>query len=142
MVKKRVKRFRGSRTHGGGTHKNRRGAGNRGGRGRAGACKHHFVRALQGGYTYGKSGFKRPEEVIFEPTTINVGQLDVMASALLQEDIAEEVDGAIKFDASRIGVNKILGSGKVTKKLVITATEFSESARRKIEEAGGQAIEE
>jgi len=36
------RRQRGSRTHGGGSHKNRRGAGNRGGRGRAGRDKHEF----------------------------------------------------------------------------------------------------
>jgi large subunit ribosomal protein L15 len=43
-MKKNVTKFRGSRTCGGGTHKNRRGGGSRGGRGNAGGCKHHFVR--------------------------------------------------------------------------------------------------
>ncbi|MDD1668181.1 MAG: 50S ribosomal protein L15, partial [Methanomicrobiales archaeon] len=39
-VNKRSK-YRGSRTCGGGTHKNRRNGGSRGGRGFAGGCKHH-----------------------------------------------------------------------------------------------------
>jgi ribosomal protein L15 len=56
MSKTKTKKFRGSRTCGGGTTKNRRGAGNRGGRGRAGGCKHHNVRAMQLGYAYGKHG--------------------------------------------------------------------------------------
>ena len=48
-----IKKFRGSRTCGGGTHKNRRGAGNRGGRGKAGGRKHHFVRATMRGNSNG-----------------------------------------------------------------------------------------
>jgi len=34
---------------------------------------------------------------------------------------------------------KVLGNGKLSKKLTIKATAFSESAKRKIEEAGGKA---
>ena len=52
------RRQRGSRTHGGGTHKNRRGAGHRGGRGRAGRDKHE--KALYP--PRGKYGFKRPQK--------------------------------------------------------------------------------
>ncbi|MGZ4936126.1 MAG: 50S ribosomal protein L15, partial [Halobacteriota archaeon] len=52
-TKDKTKKFRGSRTCGGGTHKNRRGAGNRGGRGHAGGCKHHFVKELKLGRGYG-----------------------------------------------------------------------------------------
>ncbi len=36
---------------------------------------------------------------------------------------------------------KILGKGEVTKKLSVKAHRFSETARRKIEEAGGRVIE-
>ena len=52
-------KYRGSRTCGGGTHKNRRGAGNRGGRGRAGINAHHFVKWYKemGGPVFGKDGF-------------------------------------------------------------------------------------
>ena len=62
-VNKRSK-FRGSRTCGGGTHKNRRGAGNRGGRGRAGINAHHFVRYYMemGGPVFGKNGFSQPHK--------------------------------------------------------------------------------
>ena len=38
-----------------------------------------------------------------------------------------------------IGIDKVLGSGKVTKKLNISAQAFSESAKVKIEKMGGKA---
>ncbi|MDI3487133.1 MAG: large subunit ribosomal protein, partial [Methanolobus sp.] len=38
-------------------------------------------------------------------------------------------------------IDKVLGSGKVSKKLAITAAEFSASAKEKIEGAGGSCTE-
>ncbi len=65
MPKKKVKKFRGSRTCGGGSHKKRRGAGNRGGRGNAGVHKHKYIKFVKlakvGLYEFGKHGFTRPK---------------------------------------------------------------------------------
>jgi large subunit ribosomal protein L15 len=65
MPKKRIKKIRGSRTCGGGSHKKRRGAGHRGGRGNAGVHKHKYIRFLklakEGKYEFGKHGFTRPK---------------------------------------------------------------------------------
>jgi len=135
-----TKKFRGSRTCGGGTHKNRRGAGNRGGRGKAGGCKHHFVRAMLRGYSYGKHGFKLPTEVSKDPSIVNVGELDELAPYLVQEGLAEVKDEAYHMNLENIGIEKVLGSGRVTKNLVVTSKEFSASAREKIENAGGSCI--
>lgn len=132
-----IKKFRGSRTCGGGTHKNRRGAGNRGGRGKCGACKHHAVRALLRGYTYGKHGFKRPQKVIFGTETINIGELDAMVPELLRTGIAEEKDDVVHIDADRLGVGKVLGAGRVNRVLNVSAPAFSATAISKIENAGG-----
>jgi large subunit ribosomal protein L15 len=135
-----TKKFRGSRTCGGGTHKNRRGAGNRGGRGKAGGCKHHFVRAMMRGYSYGKHGFKRPASVSRDATIVNVGELDELALYLVDEGLAEIKDGAYHINLENLGIEKVLGSGRVTKNLVVTSDEFSVSAREKIESAGGSCI--
>jgi large subunit ribosomal protein L15 len=132
-----TKKFRGSRTCGGGTHKNRRGAGNRGGRGKAGGCKHHFVRAMLRGYSYGKHGFKLPAEISRDVSIVNVGELDELAPYLVEEGLAEIKDGAYHINLENIGIEKVLGSGRVTKNLVVTSKEFSASAREKIEAAGG-----
>jgi large subunit ribosomal protein L15 len=136
-----TKKFRGSRTCGGGTHKNRRGAGNRGGRGKAGGCKHHFVRAMLRGYSYGKHGFKRPDEVSRDISIVNVGELDELAPYLAQEGLAEVKEESYHINLENLGIEKVLGSGRVTKKLVVTSEEFSASAREKIENAGGSCID-
>jgi len=136
-----IKKFRGSRTCGGGTHKNRRGAGNRGGRGKAGGCKHHFVRAMMRGYSFGKNGFKRPAEVSTNVNIVNVGELDELAPYLVEERLAEIHDGAYHINLENLGIEKVLGSGRVTKNLIITSKEFSASARNKIENASGRCID-
>ena len=54
---------------------------------------------------------------------------EVDAQALIQNGIIKkEYDGV-----------KILGNGKLSKKLIVKASAFSESAKQKIEEAGGKA---
>jgi len=136
-VNKRSK-YRGSRTCGGGTHKNRRNGGSRGGRGHAGGCKHHFVRYFLEGRTFGKDGFSHDQR--YDPATIDVGALEVIADGLLEKGLAKLDGDVLTLDASAIGVGKVLGSGRVTRKMKVSAGAFSEAAKKKIEATGGQAI--
>lgn len=140
MSKQKTKKFRGSRTCGGGTHKNRRGGGSRGGRGNAGTCKHHFVRSMQRGISYGKHGFKRPQSVTSDLTIVNIGEIDEAIEQLVQDGFAEKKGDAFHIDLGAIGIEKVLGSGKVTRPLVIAASEFSSMAKQKIEEAKGEIV--
>jgi len=75
MPKKKVKKFRGSRTHGKGRNDRNRGAGCRGGRGNAGRHKHKYIKfiklAKMGLYQFGKYGFTRPVEVTERYRAIN-----------------------------------------------------------------------
>ncbi|RXE55770.1 50S ribosomal protein L15 [Methanoculleus taiwanensis] len=136
-VNKRSK-YRGSRTCGGGTHKNRRGAGNRGGRGRAGHRDHRFSHFLLYGELHnGKHGFVSKTGV--SVNALDIGAIDQMVSALLESGLATEEGDLVTIDASDIGIEKVLGGGKVTRKLNISAGAFSERAKAKIEEMGGQA---
>lgn len=137
------RRQRGSRTHGGGTHKNRRGAGNRGGRGRAGRSKHEF-------HQYeptGKHGFKRPPKTKREIRTIEVREIDEDAALLAAEGVAEETDEGYRIDARDVVPNghdadavKVLGGGQVRQALEVVADDFSASAETLLSEAGGEAI--
>ncbi|KXS41094.1 MAG: 50S ribosomal protein L15P [Methanolobus sp. T82-4] len=142
MSKSNTKKFRGSRTCGGGTTKNRRGAGNRGGRGRSGENKHHATRALQLGYRRGhQKGFSRPLKSIRDTSIVNVGELDELADQLVEDGFAE-LDGEVySIDLNGLGIEKVLGAGRVSKKLTVTACEFSATARSKIENAGGSCTE-
>ena len=131
-------KYRGSRTCGGGTHKNRRGAGNRGGRGRAGINAHHFVKWYKemGGPVFGKNGFSNSSQTTV--TVIDVGIIDQIVPSLLAQGIAKNEGDVIVINTADMGIEKVLGSGKVTKKMNISAQAFSESAKAKIEKMGGK----
>ncbi|HJJ89722.1 MAG TPA: uL15 family ribosomal protein [Methanocorpusculum sp.] len=136
-VNKRSK-YRGTRTCGGGTHKNRRGAGNRGGRGKAGWRDHNFTRFYLLGKTEGKHGFVCKTSVTYN--VLDIGDIDQMIPDLLARGIATENGDVIILDASLIGVDKVLGGGRVTHKLEITAESFSKRAAAKVQELGGQLL--
>ena len=134
------RRQRGSRTHGGGTHKNRRGAGHRGGRGRAGRDKHEY-------HNYdpiGKHGFKRPEDAQRTVAEVNVRTLDEDAALLAADGLAETEGDAYHLDARDVAEDgedadlvKVLGGGQVRQELHVVADAFSEGAVELIEDAGG-----
>ncbi len=133
-------KYRGSRTCGGGTHKNRRGAGNRGGRGRAGINAHHFVKWYKemGGPVFGKNGFCN--QTATDVTIIDVGALDQILPSLLVQGIAKQDGDTFVINAADMGIDKVLGCGRVTKKINISAPAFSETAKAKIEKMGGKAL--
>jgi large subunit ribosomal protein L15 len=134
------RRQRGSRTHGGGSHKNRRGAGHRGGRGAAGRDKHEFHNHPP----LGKHGFSRPEAAVDEVVEVQVRELDEDAPLLVAEGTAEEDGDAVHLDARdvaedghEVDVVKVLGGGRVERELHVTADAFTSGARELIESAGG-----
>ena len=63
-----------------------------------------------------------------------------MVPDLLARGIATQNGDVIILDAAQIGVEKVLGGGRVTHKLEITAESFSERAIAKGQESGGQAL--
>lgn len=137
------RRQRGSRTHGGGSSKNRRGAGHRGGRGNAGRKKHE----IHGQDPLGKSGFTRPDSVVDDVAIINVSRLDEDAPIFAEADLAEVDGDTFRIDTREVldvGADvdriKVLGSGQVHRSLTVIADAFSDQARERLEAAGGQAI--
>jgi large subunit ribosomal protein L15 len=89
---------------------------------------------------FGKHGFTRPPEVRKEVRAINVGEIDERLEELLQQGVARKEKERFIVDVSKLGFEKVLGGGKVTHPLEVRAQEFVESAKRKLEEAGGKAI--
>ena len=136
-MKKRIKKIRGTRTCGGGSHKKRRGKGSRGGVGHAGAFGHHMVWSLKRGIIKGQHPSNPHPYGRSEATTVNVGELEEMLPELLATGKAEEKDGGVYLDAQQLGIQKVLGKGNVTKKLMLTVDEISKTAREKIEHVGG-----
>jgi large subunit ribosomal protein L15 len=71
-----------------------------------------------------------------EPAIVNVGDLNVFdEGAEVTADILKE-KGLIKKTNSGL---KVLGDGKLEKKLTVKANKFSKSAMETIEQAGGKA---
>ncbi len=139
--KKKVRKFRGKRTYGYGSHKKHRGGGSRGGRGKAGMHKHKWSYTVK--YApehFGKTGFKRPKKIVREIKTINLKELDQIAERLLKEKIAEKEGDKIKINVLKLGYQKVLGHGRITKPLIIEAKSFSEQAIKKLEKIKGKAV--
>ena len=116
----RAGKFRGRcRTHGRG-HKAGRGAGKRGGRGNAGINKHRVMTRIK--YMpnhWGMHGFNRHPSLRTVHLTCNVS------------DLANLVADSDSVDLAEHGVDKLLGSGRVT------VAQASARAIEKIEAAGG-----
>ncbi len=136
-MKKRIKRIRGTRTCGGGSHKKRRGKGSKGGVGNAGAYDVHVVRSLKRGIVKGKRGSVPQQQGRSDDKAVNVGELEELLEELLAQGKAKEEGDAIYLDVHELGVQKLLGKGKVTKKLMLKANKVSKVAKEKIERVGG-----
>lgn len=73
---------------------------------------------------------------------MNVGALEELATKLSIEKDLEEKEGRVFLDLGKLGYNKLLGMGKVTRPFSIKIASYSESAFKKVEEAGGKMIVE
>ncbi|MCS7109643.1 MAG: uL15 family ribosomal protein [Candidatus Micrarchaeota archaeon] len=129
-VKSKYKKYLGSRTFGAGNTKNRRGKGCRGGKGYAGSHKHKWSWILKNDPDhFGKRGFvnKNPSPKL---ESINVREINDKATA-----------GKLEKSGSMFVFNfpgKILGGGSISVPVHVKAVTATESAKRKIEAAGGK----
>jgi large subunit ribosomal protein L15 len=136
---KKINKIRGRRAAGYGRTKGHRASGQRGGKGMAGSEKHHYIKVMQENPRYfGKWGFKRPQKVIDNLTAINIGDIDEAADRLVEQGAATVASKKYTIDVSRLGIDRILGSGKVTRKLnLIGVKAITPRAREKVTGNGG-----
>ncbi|MBU0460175.1 MAG: uL15 family ribosomal protein [Nanoarchaeota archaeon] len=123
---KKVTKYRGHTTHGGGHRKKRRGAGSRGGRGRAGTGKRASQKKAGLPPQLGSKGFhshRRSGRL----KTINVA------------DLAKLADNGV-VDLKKLGYDKLLGAGKISVKLTVQVVNYSARAEEKIKAAGGEIV--
>jgi len=137
--KRKVRKLRGSRTHGWGRTGQHRKGGSRGGKGKAGLDSHKKSWMIKNAPNhFGSHGFKRPW--IEKKNTINVSELDEMVQSLISTGKAETKENKIFIDLNDMGIDKLLGNGTITQPLMIKVESHSEKAREKVAEAGGQII--
>jgi|SRR5579885_3144717 large subunit ribosomal protein L15 len=126
---RKVRRMRGSRTHGYGQIGQHRQSGQRGGHGNAGLHKHKWTYTVK--YEpehFGRDPFKPPNQS--KPSRwINVGMLDQISS------------GKRKLNLTELGYKKLLGSGNVSLPYEIIVESYTERAKAKVEKAGGKILE-
>jgi large subunit ribosomal protein L15 len=131
--------MRGSNTYGHGI-KGRRGKGRKGGKGLPGIGKHHWSYALKHPeYLWGNHGFTShhpKDEVII----MNVGTLSETIDELVEKKLALYDGDKYEVNLEILGVNKLLGKGRVDKKMVVHVKYASESAKSKIQGAGGEVL--
>jgi large subunit ribosomal protein L15 len=130
--RRRNKKYLGSRSHGRGNIKRGRGAGTRGGVGKAGLCKHKYtaLAAREKGY-FGSSvrGFVNPAK---KPGADVAHLYDINQRAVLGK-LEKKGD---KFVYEFRG--KVLATGRVTVPLSIKALEWSKRVEEKLKASGGE----
>jgi len=137
---KKTRKLRGSRTHGWGQVGQHRKHGMKGGRGKAGMHKHRWTYTVK--YEpdhFIKKGFRDPAGM-GEVRTINIKELDQLVETLSNENKLKAEDGKYVVNLADFGYKKLLGTGRLTKPLVVKTDMCSESAARKIQDSGGQLI--
>lgn len=142
---KKVVKLRGSHTHGGGSKKKRRGAGNRGGRGLAGTGKRGdqkktLILKKIGKSYFGKKGFKSIHKK--RDKVINLKYLNDYFEELVERGVIIKDKTKYIFNIKLNGYDKVLGSGNFNKKVTFINGVVSKKAKEKIEKAGGEILEE
>ncbi len=130
-IKKRSRKYLGSRRWGAGNIKNARGKGSRGGVGMAGTMgKHRFTYlTAKAPWLIRTTGFARWKQ----------------HEKRLKEITLREIDKTIRGSAEQkptleLRNYKVLSNGTVSKPAIIKAQAFSEKAKEKIVGAGGEAV--
>jgi large subunit ribosomal protein L15 len=140
---RKIRRYRGSRTHGYGQIGQHRCRGGRGGTGKAGLDKHKWTFVLRNDPTYWeKKGFVSARTLGKKVRIINIGKLDDLADKLEVDKKLERKEQKIFLNLEELGYDKLLGTGEISKPLLIKVGSYSESASKKLEDAGGAIFKE
>ncbi|MHA1668481.1 MAG: uL15m family ribosomal protein [Candidatus Heimdallarchaeaceae archaeon] len=140
-TRKKVRKRRGSRTHGWGVIRTHRKSGMRGGVGKSGPKSRHWIQVIKGlRPPIGKRGFIRPQAIDKKIKTINISHLEAMLPTLIKNEKAIQKGKSYEINLKELGYKKLLAQGQVSTPLVVTVKRASEKAIEKIEAAGGKVI--
>ena len=133
---RKIRKRRGSRTQGWGRVGQHRRTGSKGKRnpGRHKALWSYIVK-YDPNY-YSKMGFTSPMSLRRGAKIVNVGVLDGMAKGMSTEKQEETPT----LDLNVLGYTKLLGTGKITRPLIVRVASCSKSAAEKVKGAGGRVL--
>jgi large subunit ribosomal protein L15 len=131
---RKTRKMRGSRTHGYGRIGQHRDAGSKGQR-KVGRHKHlwSYVTTCEPDY-FGKHGFTSPQSLKRKENIINISKLGALSQKFSEEK------GTTHVDLTSLGFTKLLGTGNITKPLIVNVASCSKTAAEKIKKAGGQVL--
>jgi large subunit ribosomal protein L15 len=132
MAGKKTNKLRGSMTHGWGSKKKHRGAGSRGGVGRAGITKHMKLHFKKKGIKVGSRGH----------TTMRQKGLKPKVRSINLRDLEGLSPGKKEIILREFGYDKVIGTGELKSPLKVIAKGFSKRAVEKIEAAKGKAVKD
>ncbi len=146
---KKVRKMRGTRTHGYGRVGQHRKAGQRAGKGKTTqwkkSKKSYYLKQKELGFPdpdwdFGKRGFKRPQDInrIYRVNALNIKDLDSKIEDLTVKNVATKTGNTYTINLKDINIQKILGRGDINKKINLTVDKASKRAIEKIESAGGK----
>ena len=129
--RRKKNKLRGQRTMGAGNTKNRRGAGSRGGRGKAGTNKHKFHSAGRL-----KPVLYRQKTMSIKGKAIKLGDLDARIDMFVAEGKAKK-EGERYIVDKTCGYAKVLSQGNTNKKIILRINAAA-GAIKKLTAAGGK----
>jgi large subunit ribosomal protein L15 len=133
---RKSRRQRGSRYCGWGQVGQHRQSGSRGGIGGAGKHKHFYTRTVvEEPDHFGHDAFNSYNRNLVHKW-INIRDLD---SVVAKHGKVDE-DGRVILDLKSLGYDKLLGGGKVNSAFAVKVANISESAKEKIQQAGGEVF--
>jgi large subunit ribosomal protein L15 len=133
---RKSRRQRGSRYCGWGQIGQHRQSGSRGGIGGAGKHKHFYTRTVvEEPDHFGHDAFNSYNRNLVH-RWINIRDLD---SVVAKHGKVDE-DGRVILDLTSLGYDKLLGGGKVNSAFAVKVANISESAKEKIQQAGGEVF--
>lgn len=137
---KKGRKKRGTRTVGWGRIGQHRKSGQKGKR-KVGRHKHLWTYVLRYEPDYfSKKGFYSPRKT--ETQILNIGDLEDLAEKLSSAEQLEEREGLPFLNLDKLGIDKLLGQGNLSKSFSVKVGSFSDSAGKKVETAGGKIFTE
>lgn len=138
---RKIRKKRGSRTHGAGTVGQHR-KGSKGGR-KAGRHKEGWTYVIKHEPDYfGKKGFTPKQSLGQKSNVVNVGELERLVDRQAAEEMVEKKEGKVLLDLKKLGCDKLLGAGTIATPILVRVASYSDLAAKKIESAGGRILEE
>jgi len=131
---RKIRKKRGSRTQGYGRVGQHRKSGSKGGR-KAGRHKHGWSYV----HRYEPDYFKKKRlKSLMDKSKIRIINLKELEEIALQK--ASKKRGKVTLDLEKMGYDKLLGTGKISIPVSVKIPAWSETAQKKIEEAGGEIL--